>query len=208
MDSQSYRELMEEGKRRYVAGEFVEASHALREAVALAPDSIEAWRALGFSLKSSGNSPDAIGAFHRALEIDPQDADSYFGLGLVFSETGDTETAVEWFDKALATKPAHGRAKAALVSTLVRQGRLRLLNGDKSRGGASLERANKLMPGSAETVVPYVEHLVDVQRYKEAFDTVEAALKLAPRDPAMRELHAALETDPRLARAKRENSLM
>jgi Flp pilus assembly protein TadD len=204
----SWEELTEQGRALYMAGDYVRSSHALREACEARPDSIETWRALGFALAASGNPPDAIGAFRRALELAPGDVDAHFGMGTVQSESGDVAGAIEWFDKALALKPGHARAKASLVAALVKQGLLSVRAGQRAAASASFERAVKLAPASPETVLPHTENLMETGRFKEAYDIANSARKLNPNDAKLRELFETVDADPRVARAKRENSLI
>jgi Flp pilus assembly protein TadD len=157
---------------------------------------------------STGNSPDAIAAFRSVLDLAPEDADAHYGLGLVMAESGDLATAVKWFDKTLALKPGHGRAKASLVATLVKQGDLAVRAGDRRAAEPPYARATQLQPASAETAKPYCDNLVELGRHKEAWDAANNARKLAPNDHALRELFELLDTDPRVIRAKRENSLI
>lgn len=203
-----WAELMERGKALYLAGDYAASTHAFRDAAGQRPNSAETWRALGFALMSSGNPPDAIAAFRSVLDLAPEDADAHYGLGLVMAESGDLGTAVQWFDKTLALKSGHGRAKASLVATLVKQGDLAVRAGDRKAAEPHYARACQLKPASIETVQPYCDNLVELGRYKEAWDAANNARKLAPNDHALRELFEVLDTDPRITRAKRENSLI
>ena len=202
-----WAQLLAAGKQHYMAGEFREASRYLREASEIAPESAETWRALGFALKENGNVPDAIGAFNTAIRIAPENADGHFGLGLIQSENGDQGSAVRSFDEALRLKPNHSAAQRALVSSLLRNGQVQCLNSDLAGAEKSFERAHSFSPGSAETLVPYVERLIGSAQYKRALDVIEEARKLNPHDAKIKELHQEIDEDPRLARAKREHSI-
>jgi Flp pilus assembly protein TadD len=199
---------MEEGKRHYMAGKYPESTHCLRAAAELEPTSVETWRALGFALKSSGNPPDAIASFKTAIQLDPQEADSYYGLGLVQIESGDAPSAIQSFDTATRIRPTHARAKAALVSALIKEGLTNLETRNREGGAAQLMRAFDLQPTSIEAAVAYTDYLVAEKRYLEAFEAAQRAKMAAPRDPAIVELHATLETDPRIVRAKREHGFV
>jgi Flp pilus assembly protein TadD len=207
METTTLAELMETGKRHYMAGDFVEATKSLRQATELDPKNAEAWRVLGFAFKENGDGPNAMGAFNSALECKPDDADALFGLGLIYDEKGDQKTAIKHLDEAIRLRPNHAQAKAALVKSLLRQGQLQMLDSDKSAAEATFERAYGLQGNTAETVVPYVERLVETGQFKKAYDVVEAARKLNPADSKLKELSAEIASDPRLERARREHGL-
>jgi Flp pilus assembly protein TadD len=207
METTTLAELMEEGKRHYMAGDFVGATQALRQATELDPKNAEAWRVLGFAFKENGDGPNAMGAFNSALECKPDDADAHFGLGLVYDEKGDQKVAIGHLDEALRIRPNHGQAKSALVKSLLKQGNMHMLNSEKAKAEATYERAYTIQGNTAETVVPYVERLVETGQFKRAYDVVEAARKQNPTDPRLKELSAEIASDPRLERARREHGL-
>jgi tetratricopeptide (TPR) repeat protein len=204
----TWAELMEEGKRHYLAGEYPESTHSLRAAAELRPDSVETWRALGFALKSAGNPSDAIASFKTAIGLDSLEADSYYGLGLVQFESGDTPTAIQSFDTATTIKPSHSRARAALVGALIKEGLNKLDTRERREGAALLARAFELQPGSIETATAYTDYLVAEKKYLEAFEAAQRAKIAAPHDQAIMELHTTLETDPRVERAMREHGFV
>ncbi len=204
----TWAELMEEGKRRYMAGEFPESTHCLRAAAELEPSSVETWRALGFALKSAGNPSDAIASFKTAIGLDPQEADSFYGLGLVQIESGDAPSAIQSFDTATRIRPTHSRAKSALVSALIKEGLTNLETRNREGGAAQIMRAFDLQPDSIDTALAYTDYLVTEKRYLDAFEAAQRAKMAAPHDSAIVELHATLETDPRVVRAKREHGFV
>jgi Flp pilus assembly protein TadD len=203
-----WAELMEEGKRRYLAGEYPEATHALREAAKLAPESGETWRALGFALMSAGNPSDAINAFKTATGLNPADADSVYGLGLVHMESGDCDGAISVFESVLSMKPAHGRARKALVDSLLKKSDLLHAAGRRAECGGPLLKAFKLAPGSIQTAGPYTDWLFEQKKILEAFEAAVAAKLAAPNDAAIVELHSTIEHDPRVVTAKREHGFV
>lgn len=208
MEFGTWEEAMEAGKRHYMAKEFPLAVDAFKAATALNPESAECWRAFGYSMKENGNSPEAINAFQTAVRLEPDNAEGHLGLGIVHSEMAHQQVAIAEFEKALQLKPEHKQAKMSLVRELVKQGLLHVRNSDKTMAEPPFERAYKILPGSPETVVPYVELLIDTKQYKKVFDIIESARKAAPNDPKILELHKEVSTDPRLLRAKRDFSLM
>ena len=208
MEFSSWAEAMEAGKKHFMAKEFPIAVECFRAATRLDEESAEGWRAFGYAMKENGNSPEAINAFQTAIRLDPDNPEGHLGLGMVHSEMAHQPVAIKEFEEALRLKPEHKQAKLCLVRELVKQGDLHMRNSDKTLAEPSYEAAYKIMPGSPETVVPFVNLLIDTKQYKKVFDIIEAARKVAPRDPQIAELHKEIATDPRLIRAKREFSLL
>ncbi len=204
----TFADVMEAGKQAFLAKDFPKACDALRTAVRLEPESTEAWRALGFALKENGDSANSINAFNRLIELDAESADAYVGLGQVHAEMGDMSGAIREYEKALALKPNHSRANMALVHALVKHGQLRLLSGDVRGGEPALERAFKMAPQLPEVMQPWTDHLINSKRYKDAILAAEQSRKMAPQDPRVKEIYEYIHRDPRVERAKQENSLM
>jgi tetratricopeptide (TPR) repeat protein len=86
------------------------AIEALREAIRLDAELLEANVALGKVLTRAGRDDEAKAALTRALEIDPASAESHFQLGLIALRRDDLETASRSFDAAIAADPEHLQA--------------------------------------------------------------------------------------------------
>lgn len=66
-------------------GDHAAAADLLAQAVAIAPDWVPAWFALGEALEATGDLAGAVAAFARALELDAEDG---FGAGLRLARLG------------------------------------------------------------------------------------------------------------------------
>jgi non-specific serine/threonine protein kinase len=82
---------------------------SLERALALLPESGEAWRHMGVALVDLGRGDEAVAAFERALSANPTDAAAYSGLARVhFILRGDFASAVLAYEKALTLNPQAG----------------------------------------------------------------------------------------------------
>jgi tetratricopeptide (TPR) repeat protein len=82
---------------------------SLERALALRPESGEAWRHMGVALVDLARDDEAIAAFERALVADPTESAAYSGLGRVqFILRGAFAQAVPAYEKALALNPQAG----------------------------------------------------------------------------------------------------
>lgn len=202
METASFSELKEEGERLIQSGQPGEAARCFRKAVDLVPTSAETWVKLGQACEADGNLPEAIGAFKTAIGLDPHNVEAFFGVGLAYKSNGDFTRAIASFDQVLDLRPNHALAKDELVRTLVKDGTIKVGANDHYGGEQCLERAYKMSRASAETVLPYVEHLINSNQHKKAFDVVAQAQKDAPGEPRIKALAERMDNDPKLAHAK------
>jgi len=96
---------------------------ALDRALALRPDSAEAWRYRGSALVTLNRDEDALAAFESALARNPMDASAQSGIARVhFILRGDFAGAVVAYERALALNPRAGWSALQLAhcATLVR----------------------------------------------------------------------------------------
>jgi tetratricopeptide (TPR) repeat protein/predicted Ser/Thr protein kinase len=96
---------------------------ALDRALALRPDSAEAWRYRGSALTTLARAEEALEAFEHALARNPMDASAQSGIGRVsFILRGDFGAAVPAYERALALNPRAGWSALQLAhcATLLR----------------------------------------------------------------------------------------
>lgn len=93
-------EWMEKGHDALALGELEAAADCYRKATELAPDSFDAWHALGMVCMKLERYPEAIEAGLRAIEISPNDQMGYTSLSLAYVRNGQIKEAEEMGAKA------------------------------------------------------------------------------------------------------------
>lgn len=91
--------------------------------VAAAPDSARALYSRGLVALRAGDSRTAQGDFGKLLRNDPQYSVAHYDLGLAEAQLAQYASAEREFLAALAVTPAYARARLALGSILLREGR-------------------------------------------------------------------------------------
>ena len=77
----------------------------IEEAIRLRPDSPDAYKALGITLRESGDLERAADNFRKIMKIDPDNADAYAELGEVREKQGDLAAAAAELEHALELRP-------------------------------------------------------------------------------------------------------
>jgi tetratricopeptide (TPR) repeat protein len=104
-------------------GRFEEAAASYRAALALDPQSAEAFYNLGNALGELGRLADAAAAYREALALRPDYWQALTRLGTVLQEQRQTEAAVECFRRAIALQPNVAHLHANLAGALREQGK-------------------------------------------------------------------------------------
>ncbi len=142
-------------------------------AVAVAPEMIPAWVALGQALKAVGQSEEAERAYGQAIRLDGTSALARMGLGELKIAAGRPEEAMREFELALRRQPARAAAYMGLGNALAALG----------RNEEALERyrhALALQPRLAEGEFAAGFVLARLGRLKEAEARYRRALVLRP----------------------------
>ena len=106
-----------------VHGDLTAAEGAAEAAIALRPDSHDAWTALAITLAKMNKHERAVTAFERAIALDPKDLASLTGIGELLIELGAYKRAGTYLDQAClldpkAEQPMGRRARALIAKTL------------------------------------------------------------------------------------------
>jgi len=88
--------------------------HLLRGATKERPDDVDAWAALGWALRETGDLDAAEGAIRHALARAPTHAHAQNHLGRVLEARGDLAGAARWYRGAVAADPDFAAAKRNL----------------------------------------------------------------------------------------------
>jgi tetratricopeptide (TPR) repeat protein len=116
---------------------------ALRKAIALQPDAMNAHYEIGLALFETGDLKASAGHFEIVVSKMPKFADARFSLGSVYARIDRVPDAMKELRAALDLEPAHYRANLL-------QGRLLTLLGRPAEGLPHLQKAASVEPGSAE----------------------------------------------------------
>ena len=193
-----------------------EAIAAYESAVRLRPDSVRALRALAAALQDSGASSQASEILKRALPLAPSDPETLFRFGILDSTQGRVTEAIDKIQKAITLDPSlpeksrklaevllkagqRDRAQAAIREALRidpydedawdLSGRILAEKGEVAEAMYDFERAIRLRPGSAPHLYDYALALARADRFDEARERVEAALRA---DANLAEAHELL----------------
>lgn len=99
-----------------------QAMDALRTALELDPDAVNARNTLGIALLVEGRLDEAIAAFRQVVKRDPRFAGAYQNLAKCLVQKGDLEAAVQHYRIALRLNPDEPSAHYELGSVLERLG--------------------------------------------------------------------------------------
>jgi adenylate cyclase len=96
-------------------------------AVALNPNSFDAWHSRGWVYRNAGLPEEALRSFERAMRMSPLDPllhRSFIGMGFAFIELRRFDDAIDAAKKALRQNPSHSAAYRCLVSAFAHLGRV------------------------------------------------------------------------------------
>jgi predicted CXXCH cytochrome family protein len=193
-----------------------EAVAAYEQAVRLRPDSVRALRALADALQDSRQSSQASKILLRALQLAPSDPETLYQFGILDSTLGRITEGIDKIQKAIALDPSlpeksrklaeillkagqRDRAQAALREALRIDpydedawdlaGRILAEKGEVAEAMYDFEKAIRLRPASAAHLYDYALALARADRFDEAREHVEAALRA---DANLAEAHELL----------------
>jgi serine/threonine-protein kinase len=101
----------------------VEANGYYRAALAIRPQAVVAYTALGDSLRHQKRYDEALGCYRQALDIDASYARNLTNMGNLFRDLHQTDDAIAYYRKALDADPNYAWAHFDLANTLRDSGR-------------------------------------------------------------------------------------
>jgi protein O-GlcNAc transferase len=128
-----------EARGQMTRGDFDGAERSLREAVALAPDLVEAHFDLGTVLFVKRNYAAAADSFHKVTDLEPGYGPAYLQLGRCLVNQGDRTGAIRAFESAVRYMPHQAEARRELGAILMQEGR-------HDEAGVLLKQALQLNP--------------------------------------------------------------
>ncbi len=117
----------------------------LQQQVQAKPNDLKMRVALGYTYFLKDNNEKAINEFNKVLATDKKYNDAYYNLGLVYLDEERLDDALEMFGKSVELAPQD--YKGYLQKGVVYR-KLKMYK----EAVASLEKANKMMPGSANII--------------------------------------------------------
>jgi tetratricopeptide (TPR) repeat protein len=145
-----------EGRLQMDKGDLPAAEIALRKAIQLSPDSVDAHFDLGTALFRQNNYRAAAESFRRVTQLEPTYGPAYQNLGRCASALGNRQEAIRAFRVAVDVMPQNAEARRDLGSQLIQEGKV-------AEAIVQLQQALQLQPGDAK-----------------ARELLEQALKRAP----------------------------
>jgi tetratricopeptide (TPR) repeat protein len=180
---------------------------AYEEAVRLKPDSVTALQSLATALKTSGDIPRSEEMLNRALGLAPLNPNTWYQYGILEAQLGRTDSSLKKLQKALALDPDIPEGHFNLANLLVQTGQLDtaeaalrsalsidpydaaaydLAGQVMARKGRSpealyyFEKAIHLRPNYAPYLYDHALALVRTNRFDEAQEQTQAALRANP----------------------------
>lgn len=197
-------------------GDYASAIEYYRSVTELDPHDPEHRYNLGVSYQMIQRLQEAASSYQAALKLNPDDFGSNMNLGLVYLALGDIERAVKFTERATELRPNSAEAQANLAVTLDSAGQY-------SRAENAYRRSLEMAPVQAGTLVNYANNLLAQQKWQEAVQVLNEALKLentpylqkrlgdayaqgGQLDKAMEQYQAALKANPKYYSALNEQA--
>jgi predicted CXXCH cytochrome family protein len=198
------------------AGRPKEAVAAYERAVQLDPKSLNALRSLAAGFSADGRAAQAAETLKRAIQIAPADPITWYRYGMLDFALGRASDAVEKVQKAIALDPTLPEQSRSLAEILAKSGqadraqtalrdalrtdpyddaawhlagRLLTEKGEMPEAFYDFEKAIYLRPGYGLYLYDFALALVRADRYDEAQERVEAAVRT---DPNLADAHQLL----------------
>lgn len=117
----------------------------LEQQVQAKPKDLKLRVSLGYTYYLKGNNDKAINEFNQVIAVDKKYNDAYYNLGLVYLSEERLDDALEMFGKSveLAPRDYKGHVQKGVVYRKLKM---------YKEAVASLEKANKMAPGSANII--------------------------------------------------------
>ena len=157
------------------------AEESLRQALELAPEDTAVRIELANVLTRARRAPEALTLLEQASRLQPRDGRVREVLIRAYLEQSDLDAAQRAADQLTALMPTHGTGPYLAGLTAQAQGRV-------ADAYAALERALALQPDAADTLAALCRLDVSQAQPRRAIDRLQARLRVAPDDPAMRNL--------------------
>ncbi len=199
--------LLKDARGEENTGNYASAERLYRQALAIAPESLESLKRLGILQQTELKFDDSIQLFDQVLASDPSFSQVNFFLGASRFGKGDFTRAIESFERELKAPSPHPRTHYYLALALQSSGRVEeaisqlnqsfaenpkdadalyeLARIYKNASLRSIEMLKTLDPDSFQLHALMGEVYADQERYSEAIEEYQAALGKRPEAPGM-----------------------
>ncbi len=172
------RLLIIQGSRAFDAGRFQDAADAFTRAIAVAPESLAAHRALASTLVRLGREDEAIEGLTRARSFAPDDEETVVSLSILLSHRERYREAIALLDDAQRRWPQRTATATTLSRLLASSPDLSLRNGSRALAIALAVYDSNPLPAYAETMALA---LAELERCGEALEWMRRATADAAR---------------------------
>ena len=157
-------------------GQYEAAIVEWRKALQLGPNEANIYLNLGVALARLGRSNEAMAQYQKALEINPAAVEVLVRLGIALAEAGRFDEAIARYRKVLEIRQENdSEAYDATTYNLV--GEALSGKGETAEALKNFEKATRLRPGFGPNLYDQALALVRLNRFEEAQESVEAALR-------------------------------
>ncbi len=96
---------LEQAQSYWQAQNWQQTIEACQQALAIAPELVEAHKLIGNSLQKTGKMTEAMGYYARAIKLKPDFAEVYANLGTIYAQQQNWDKAISYYQQALNIDP-------------------------------------------------------------------------------------------------------
>ncbi len=154
-------------------GEYDRAIQAYQKAVAINPQSDQAYNNMGVAYDDKGEYDRAIQAYQKAVAINPQGDEAYTYMGIAYGQKEDYDRAIQAFQKAVAINP---QSDQAYYNMGVAYGQKE----DYDHAIEAYQKAVELNPQSDDAYYNMGNAYYQKEEYDHAIEAYQKAVELNP----------------------------
>jgi len=167
-----YNIAWELARKGQYAASVIEWRHALE----LSPNEPNVYMNLGVALARMGKMDEAVAQYQKALDLSPDSTEILLRLGKALADAGKFDEAAARYRKVLEIAPAgEGATDLATANNLI--GETLVQRGQLAEALQYFDKAAALLPAFAANLYDRALVLVRLNRFDEAQESVEAALR-------------------------------
>jgi eukaryotic-like serine/threonine-protein kinase len=156
------------------SGRSAEAVEQLKRALAIAPNSDDAYRRLGDAYLASGQKQQAVAAYQSAVSANPYYWYNHNNLGGAYFRSGDTQKALQEYQKVAELAPENATAYLNTGAVYFRQGKW-------AQAIPAFQKALQIQP-DADTYSNLGTSYYFLKRYDEAVKMFQKAVEMSPKN--------------------------